>query len=742
MAFIRKKSKRTQNSSGSDLSEQAMNDSVRAAQIIFQKHASSQSSLNTHSTASSSQTPGSIISPQPRYKRNNSASQVHLSTNGRSSNNQIRRPILSPVQTSNSHNSKVLENSESAQAAAQLAAAHWSQIDERESNTPVRNVASRTHFEKDNGGAGIEYTRVPPPQSFSSQSVSQVQPPSQIQTQNSHQTQSHSKSLQQQAQFLPRPQPKLRSVSPNLSESSNFPKNPKHGSTTSITNSNSNASNTVLNGSSSKLKENRALPSRVPPPKIYFDKNSTEGANEYDFGEFDDNNNDDSKTEDNSDIESINSTPISNSLLSMVTDRSSFERGFEDDEDDDDEGDEDDDDDDKEEEEVYDDEDADVQGKYNSDYTDTHQNSSSSFSLATPVDANYDSTAAAVSANAAYGNMNKVDHPTVTYQGTLPDLIPNHTRQSRMGRLKTKIFGSRSKHRLDQTNNQHLGKSSVTSDEYGRPVVTTNQNMKFKTTMRGKEHRSAHDRVSDSTDEKNRFERYGAGDDIDSDVSSTDSDSDSVERNDEKRRRKRTYRLKRHLKNTAAAVPYTHHLHHHDHRHNHKSQPFNEDKPWKSHNDVGFVTPQERKRYEGMWVSNRCLYLELLPWWDSIMTGKSAPSVPLPEDGLMLNIVVKDIWVRSNLPSDLLFQIYDKVDTRQDGTLDRKSFIVGMWLVDQCLYGRKLPRELNQQVWDSVDRYIVNVINPATIKHIDKTKKKQMKQEIKNIKREIKNTHL
>lgn len=311
---------------------------------------------------------------------------------------------------------------------------------------------------------------------------------------------------------------------------------------------------------------------------------------------------------------------------------------------------------------------------------------------------------------------------------------------------------------------------------------------------------------------------------------------------------------------------------------------FNEDKPWKAHKDAKYLSEAERKRYEGMWVSNRFRYLALLYWWpmedikneneadnesnsESIEVSKyipkkhecsdaksdyydggldssnddcigssnaepslvqdksiqeinepstteaadhysnfvnnhfaepnlisygkndtynddmkedepivvspiespaktekeeeiipqSSPSyletVPdysdimldLPEEGLILNLVVKNIWNRSNLPDEILGQIYDLVDTRGDGTLERKSFIVGMWLVDQCLYGRKLPTELDQQIWDSVDRYVMHVIHTKN-ENASKTKRRKKRnivgRELKQIKKGMRHVHL
>lgn len=155
-----------------------------------------------------------------------------------------------------------------------------------------------------------------------------------------------------------------------------------------------------------------------------------------------------------------------------------------------------------------------------------------------------------------------------------------------------------------------------------------------------------------------------------------------------------------------------------------KKSTFNEDKPWKHHGDREYITEQERKRYDGLWVANKGLYMDLVDpstlnisqeeaehntaLKASIMSTKS--ELPPLETNLMLNLVVRDIWSRSRLPPDSLRQIWDLVDTRGDGTLERKSFIIGMWLVDQCLYGRKLPKQLDESVWNSISQLGVNVI--------------------------------
>ena len=94
---------------------------------------------------------------------------------------------------------------------------------------------------------------------------------------------------------------------------------------------------------------------------------------------------------------------------------------------------------------------------------------------------------------------------------------------------------------------------------------------------------------------------------------------------------------------------------------------------------------------------------------------------------LVSGIVVRDIWARSRLPVDELAEVWDLVvdhrsrgggaggggargssdEDRGGGTrlrdraLDRTEFVVGMWLVDQRLRGRKIPPKVSDSVWGS-----------------------------------------
>ena len=98
------------------------------------------------------------------------------------------------------------------------------------------------------------------------------------------------------------------------------------------------------------------------------------------------------------------------------------------------------------------------------------------------------------------------------------------------------------------------------------------------------------------------------------------------------------------------------------------------------------VTEWQRKRYEGVWAANKGIFLD----------PESAHSV--------CNVVVRDIWGRSRLPSDVLEEIWGLVDTQGVGILDREEFVVGMFLIDSRLKGNKLPFKVSDSLWSSVRR--------------------------------------
>lgn len=101
------------------------------------------------------------------------------------------------------------------------------------------------------------------------------------------------------------------------------------------------------------------------------------------------------------------------------------------------------------------------------------------------------------------------------------------------------------------------------------------------------------------------------------------------------------------------------------------------------------ITEQERKRYEGVWAANKGL----------LMPSNDATCV-----ATVLNLVVRDIWRRSRLPDNVLEEIWDLVDGEKVGRLGKDEFVVGLWLIDQRLKGRKLPVKVSDSVWFSVRR--------------------------------------
>lgn len=101
------------------------------------------------------------------------------------------------------------------------------------------------------------------------------------------------------------------------------------------------------------------------------------------------------------------------------------------------------------------------------------------------------------------------------------------------------------------------------------------------------------------------------------------------------------------------------------------------------------ITEQERKRYEGVWAANKGL---CMPPGNPELANK------------VLNLVVRDIWRRSKLPDHVLAEVWDLVNLDGLGRLGKEEFVVGMWLIDQRLKGRKLPVQVSESVWFSARR--------------------------------------
>ncbi len=98
------------------------------------------------------------------------------------------------------------------------------------------------------------------------------------------------------------------------------------------------------------------------------------------------------------------------------------------------------------------------------------------------------------------------------------------------------------------------------------------------------------------------------------------------------------------------------------------------------------ITEHERKRYEGVWAANKGL---CMPPGDMTLAAK------------VLNLAVRDVWRRSKLPDHVLGEVWDLVDGQGQGKLSREEFVVGLWLIDQRLKGRKLPVRVSESVWSS-----------------------------------------
>jgi len=128
----------------------------------------------------------------------------------------------------------------------------------------------------------------------------------------------------------------------------------------------------------------------------------------------------------------------------------------------------------------------------------------------------------------------------------------------------------------------------------------------------------------------------------------------------------------------------------HPHKHNEGTR-----KHWRD-----TITERERKRYEGVWAANRGTFL---PASDSLTsTTYSTSTAGNGIEDEVLNLVARDIWSRSRLPEQVLEEIWFLVDRREVGRLKKEEFVVGLWLIDQRLKGRKLPPRVGDSVWSSV----------------------------------------
>lgn len=139
------------------------------------------------------------------------------------------------------------------------------------------------------------------------------------------------------------------------------------------------------------------------------------------------------------------------------------------------------------------------------------------------------------------------------------------------------------------------------------------------------------------------------------------------------------------------------------------------------------ITEREKKRYEAVWASNRGVLLvatqQACSDPDRHPASHQRPRQPLRNESHeelsehVANVIVRDLWSRSRLPAPELAEVWDLVYGHGrgpgrvlHGALNKQEFVVGMWLIDQRLRGRKIPPRVSDSVWDSAKG--LRVLNP------------------------------
>lgn len=154
------------------------------------------------------------------------------------------------------------------------------------------------------------------------------------------------------------------------------------------------------------------------------------------------------------------------------------------------------------------------------------------------------------------------------------------------------------------------------------------------------------------------------------------------------------------------------------------------------------ITEREKKRYEAVWASNRGLFLvqpqqqhQQQQQQQQQSQNSSGPDLsqrpqlatqqnheqPVRSESYeelsecVANVVVRDIWSRSRLPPAELAEVWDLVygyaRIPVHAALTKQEFVVGMWLIDQRLRGRKIPPRVSESVWGSAKG--VRVLSPG-----------------------------
>lgn len=129
------------------------------------------------------------------------------------------------------------------------------------------------------------------------------------------------------------------------------------------------------------------------------------------------------------------------------------------------------------------------------------------------------------------------------------------------------------------------------------------------------------------------------------------------------------------------------------------------------------ITERERKRYEAVWASNRGLFLVPTEPEHNPQAVRDRSHEELSEH--VASVVVRDIWSRSRLPGPELAEVWDLVyglgqegGPRVRAALGKSEFVVGTWLIDQRLRGRKIPPRVSDSVWSSAKGLWSSTRNP------------------------------
>jgi hypothetical protein len=114
------------------------------------------------------------------------------------------------------------------------------------------------------------------------------------------------------------------------------------------------------------------------------------------------------------------------------------------------------------------------------------------------------------------------------------------------------------------------------------------------------------------------------------------------------------------------------------------------------------VQEDEYRDYAGVWAACKGWLLTKPSRLSNRPSNVDPDGTMVNLDDEVSNVICKELWDRSKLPSSVLADIYDLVDSRGVCRLTKDQFIVGMWLITRQLEGRKMPSKVADSVWASV----------------------------------------